>query len=93
MKIRTISHQENKYAFFCPACNFAHWFKTLGGGWCWNGDREHPTIHPSILAFDDKFRCHSFVADGRIKFLDDCTHSMKGQTVDLPEFPGSEAKG
>lgn len=31
--------------------------------------------------------CHSFVTDGRIQFLDDCTHALRGQTVDLPEIP------
>lgn len=31
-------------------------------------------------------RCHSFVTDGMIRFLDDCTHDMKGQTVELPEW-------
>lgn len=25
--------------------------------------------------------CHSFVEKGYIRFLDDCTHSLKGQTV------------
>lgn len=29
--------------------------------------------------------CHSFVTDGRILFLNDCTHALAGQTVDLPE--------
>ena len=28
--------------------------------------------------------CHSFVTDGRIHFLGDCTHELAGQTVDLP---------
>jgi hypothetical protein len=32
------------------------------------------------------FVCHSFVTDGRIRFLGDCTHSLAGQTVDLPDF-------
>lgn len=32
------------------------------------------------------FVCHSFVRDGRIEFLSDCTHSLAGQTVDLPNF-------
>jgi hypothetical protein len=31
--------------------------------------------------------CHSFVTDGRIQFLSDCTHHLAGQTVDLPEWP------
>ena len=30
--------------------------------------------------------CHSFVTDGRIQFLGDCTHSLAGQTVDLPDI-------
>lgn len=32
--------------------------------------------------------CHSFVTDGRIQFLGDCTHELAGQTVDLPEVSG-----
>lgn len=37
---------------------------------------------------DKRFRsiCHSFVTDGRIQFLGDCTHALAGQTVDLPEL-------
>lgn len=30
--------------------------------------------------------CHSFVTDGRIQFLNDCTHELAGQTVDIPEW-------
>lgn len=29
------------------------------------------------------FVCHSFVRDGRIQFLSDCTHELRGQTVEL----------
>ncbi len=29
--------------------------------------------------------CHSFVRDGRIEFLGDCTHKLAGQTIELPE--------
>lgn len=35
--------------------------------------------------------CHSFVTDGRIQFLADCTHALAGQTVDLPDFDPQEA--
>lgn len=31
--------------------------------------------------------CHSFITDGRIQFLGDCTHELAGQTVDLPDYP------
>ncbi len=31
------------------------------------------------------FICHSFIKDGQIQFLSDCTHSLASQTVELPE--------
>lgn len=30
--------------------------------------------------------CHSFITDGEIRFLDDCTHRLRGQTVPLKPF-------
>lgn len=30
--------------------------------------------------------CHSFITDGRIQFLGDCTHALAGQTVNIPDF-------
>lgn len=30
--------------------------------------------------------CHSFVTDGQIQFLGDCTHALAGQTVPLKPF-------
>lgn len=33
----------------------------------------------------DCMQCHSFVTDGRIQFLADCTHALAGKTVDLPD--------
>lgn len=29
--------------------------------------------------------CHTFVTDGRIQYLSDCTHHLAGQTVDMVE--------
>jgi hypothetical protein len=36
-----------------------------------------------IAQHPEKRVCHSFVTDGRIQFLSDCTHELAGQTVDL----------
>ncbi|KFE50155.1 DUF6527 family protein [Pseudomonas syringae] len=36
--------------------------------------------------------CHSFVTDGRIQYLGDCTHALAGQTVVLPNWEESWAK-
>jgi hypothetical protein len=72
-----------------------------GPKWAFNGDVEKPTISPSILVHEHDtilpendstgkvtktFRCHSFVTDGNIQFLDDCTHELKGKTVPLEDF-------
>lgn len=34
--------------------------------------------------------CHTFVTDGRIQFLSDCTHALAGQTVDIPDDPDQD---
>lgn len=51
--------------------------------WCtWN--KEHPD-KPAPFKCGV---CHSFVTDGRIQYLSDCTHELAGQTVDMvdPDF-------
>lgn len=64
---------------------------TRPGPWAWNGDLTLPTLSPSILCrwthgeAHEPRCCHSFVRNGRIEFLSDCTHALAGQTVDLPE--------
>ena len=31
--------------------------------------------------------CHTFITDGRVQFLSDCTHQYAGQTLELPDLP------
>jgi len=75
------------YHFWCPACDDEH---CVGVSWTFNGDLERPTFAPSILVTYGKAsagkRCHSYVRDGRIQYLSDCTHAMAGQTIELPEM-------
>lgn len=49
-------------------------------------DDEHKRIMGGEKIEPRPLVCHSFVTDGRIAFLGDCTHGMAGQTVDLPEW-------
>lgn len=35
-----------------------------------------------------KIVCHSYIEEGNIRFLDDCTHELAGKTVPLPDFEG-----
>lgn len=82
------------YVFQCPGCGYDHQFSSGGPAgiarpqWTWNGSFDAPTFYPSLLCNKDtpSSRCHSFVTDGKIKFLDDCWHALKGQTVDLPDY-------
>jgi Family of unknown function (DUF6527) len=34
--------------------------------------------------------CHSFVIDGQMQMLSDCTHALAGQTVPIPPWPRSD---
>jgi len=49
-------------------------------------DEEHDRIMAGEKVDTKLLRCHSFVRDGRIQFLSDCTHELAGQTVDLPDL-------
>lgn len=52
--------------------------------WSWNGSILNPTLKPSILSKAGKGHvCHSFVNDGKIQFLSDCSHELAGKTMDL----------
>jgi hypothetical protein len=60
--------------------------------WKWNGSLDKPTFNPSLLvnkSWPDK-RCHSFIIDGNIQFLNDCWHNLKGQTIPIPDWKDNE---
>jgi hypothetical protein len=72
------------WVIYCPGCKYRHKFRY---GWSFNGDTERPTFNPSLvikLVHEEKTRCHSFVRDGKIEFLNDCQHELAGKTVELP---------
>lgn len=54
---------------------------------------ERPTFRPSMLVTYAEHlpkhparRCHSFVTDGEIHYLGDCTHDLANQEVDIPDW-------
>jgi hypothetical protein len=88
---------EEGYNFKCPGCRCRHSVRTGGTGikakvaWAFSGTVDRPTFSPSILCNPHlspgaQGRCHSFVREGRIEFLDDSGHELAGQTVDLPDI-------
>ncbi|MBY5988224.1 DUF6527 family protein [Roseovarius atlanticus] len=54
-------------------------------------DEEHARLMAGEKIEPVSLICHSFVTDGRIRFLNDCTHDLAGKTLDLPDWPGSAA--
>lgn len=83
------------YTFECPGCGYSHAVWTVQERyphpiWYFNGDVDKPTVHPSFLVTRPvkgvNQICHSYITSGRIQFLSDCTHELKGQTVELPEI-------
>lgn len=83
-KIHKPRRNFEEYVFWCPGCDYSHGIKIPP--WEFDGDLNNPTIGGSILA-QGTYRCHSYVKNGRIQFLDDCNHKLVGQTVDLPKWP------
>lgn len=61
--------------------------------WSWNGDIESPTIRPSVKTEgsneNGKFICHSWINDGHVQFLDDCSHELRNQTIPLNDVVAS----
>lgn len=103
-KIKTLKSPHRLF-FFCPGCQGDHCVGIAGNEpgpiWTYNGNPDAPTFMPSVLVqyngkdADQPGRpsavCHSFVTDGRIQFLNDSTHKLAGQTVDLPDFEREQA--
>jgi hypothetical protein len=52
-------------------------------------EEEHATLMAGGHVEPRPFVCHSFVTDGRIHYLSDCTYALAGQTVNLPEWDRS----
>lgn len=92
--------EDDRLIWWCPGCKSAHQVKHGAGGWGWNGDAARPTFTPSVLVTYDGTDagqdgappavCHSFVVDGAVQFLGDCTHALAGQTVPIPAWPQPE---
>ena len=94
-KIRNLG--EFDLAFYCPGCKCSQRVTIKrnpeipqGPLWTFNGDYEKPTIRASVLTQwnikDKPHVCHSFITDGKIEFLNDCTHELAGQTVEMEDY-------
>ena len=84
--------------FWCKGCNMFHSVNLDVNNspiiWDFDGNYEKPTITPSILVeytYGPERKnvvCHSFITNGMIQYLQDCTHEFAGETLPL-ELPSS----
>lgn len=74
------------YIFWCPGCREDHSFDVRKGQWTFDGDWENPTFSPSLNLIPEGGKCHLFVRNGNIQFLDDCGHDLCGQEVPMVEY-------
>jgi len=85
IKIFEINGKFIQYQFWCEGCGYEHAFHPSVHSF--NQDFERPTLFPSLLQNSDPDRiCHSWIRDGKIQYLNDCWHHLKGQTVDMTDI-------
>lgn len=85
------------WGHYCPGCKSIHEIAVEkpfpnGARWSFNGSLDSPTFTPSInigwaTSEGAPKRCHYHLTAGQIKYLGDCTHELRGQTVPLPDIP------
>lgn len=86
------------YTIYCPGCEYNHEIPTsrahnpAGPCWEFSGTTDNPTFSPSLLIPKQEYeespednwpQCHSFIRNGQIQYLSDCTHKLAGQTIDM----------
>jgi hypothetical protein len=97
--MKAIDFRNGFVAIICKGCDEIHYVSTVEelpngfGPWWFNKDYDKPTFKPSVNIhleaipnYKPEHRCHFTVTDGKITYCDDCTHSLKKQTIDLPEI-------
>src|SRR4029079_964717 len=83
----------------CRACGWHSIPKNRS--WTYNGDSNKPTFQPSMNEVVNSptspryvpqiptSRCHFIITDGKIIYIDDCTHSLRG-TFELEDWTAGE---
>lgn len=88
---------ERGIAHWCPACKCFHAFtlyplRAAHTQWLFNNNLVEPSFQPDnrIRIEDEKegdYVCHYRLHEGRIEYLEDCTHAMRGKNIMLPDIP------
>jgi hypothetical protein len=93
---------ENTWKFWCPGCDSAHVVSDswqVNTGTATISPSVLVYSHQKLINEDlsgealtapenitTTPQCHSFVTNGRIRYLSDSTHALAGKTVDVPDW-------
>jgi len=71
------------HGFYCPGCKCHHTYDV--NRWNFNDDLKKPTFTPSLLIWKSRpeIRCHLFMTNGKIQYLNDCHHKYAGKIIDM----------
>jgi hypothetical protein len=86
------------WTFYCPGCKAEHALHPAK--YQVSTENDLPTVTPSISIswkqwqFTEKHTmrglyqglCHVTIIDGQLRYSSGCTHSLRGQTVDMMEI-------
>lgn len=101
MKVLESATAPGHFTFMCPGCGCGHQFNnmtwqfngdldkpTLSPSYLtWGKGRYSKPYNDQDGGWDSTpWRCHSFIKDGQIRFLEDCTHALQGKTVPLEDI-------
>ena len=94
-KLRVCEPHEATYVeFLVPSGLFEYRRLMIGDSkkpnqWSWNYDVDEPTFRPSVLSkaswAGKPWLCHSYITNGVVKFLGDCTHNNKNKSMPLKD--------
>lgn len=84
-------HADGSLSFYCPGCETYHQIipdTVAGVGPRWKIRAVNPlTVEPSVLVrygnMPGSSRCHFFIRNGHFQYLNDCTHELAGQMIEM----------
>lgn len=96
--MKVVKLAEDTYGYICPGCGNRVGIKIPP--WGFNGDMEKPTFNGSVKQEGTEVKsgktdylCHALVKDGKTEFLNDCTHELRGKTIDMPDITKNDYFG
>lgn len=92
-----VGSDSKRLMYWCPGCKEVHGIPVkkvdvnhTGPIWGFDGNFQSPSFNPSVKHSDqDGTFCHYFIKNGKFEYCADCKHDLKGQKVEMVDWPYS----